>query len=537
MAPSVDDALLRKTKMEVVAALVHMKKLLHVRNWLCSPLLRLPAEIIVRILSYIMARLDSYSHPHAWMPIYRTCHHIHSIMRSATELWWMVDFTHGKKTHLVFVRSKGSPRVILSDLRSMSEERLSGIERLLDRWKDGLGLRGHRLHTLEFYGGPPSFRHFSWIFKQSLPSVKRLKVNINDSLEDDMAPLKYPVFLELPADMPLRTLDLRNVVLSWSSHSHLFNGLRELHLSFVDCNHVVMIPEDDLFGIFDASPQLEQLSLLRVGHEVPVRNGRPLPPKRILQFPNLASLRLDNNPIVIKYTLAYMDLPVINSLDIHSFISWDVAHTLIDLFFPDVNLLARLFPDPPIFEVRTLGTESDASIETDIGAIRLRLAFPFGQGERGRDIVMSYIPHLVPQSVTTLQLECTNLEEWTWRHFFTFHSEIQSIHCTELSGIPVSAALWNALLPAGGEGAGVPCPRLESIYITSFTRDVPFTPLSNCLRNRQTAGSKLKYLDILDYHGLLADVRGFHEEFGPLVETAKVTQTGYTERVSPVPVR
>ena len=127
-------------------------------------------------------------------------------------------------------------------------------------------------------------------------------------------------------DMPLQVLDLRNIMIP-SSHSRLFNGLRELSLNFRDCEDIMVLSEDELFGVFDASPQLERLSLLRVGHEVPVRNGRPLPPKRILQFPNLTSLSLENNPTVVEYTLAYMDLPAIDSLKIRSIIAWEVAHS------------------------------------------------------------------------------------------------------------------------------------------------------------------------------------------------------------------
>jgi hypothetical protein len=541
MAPSVKDALLRKTKREVVTTLVHMKRLLRVRNRLCSPLLRLPTEIIVRILAYIMAGLLSPFRSRDWMPIYRACHHIHRIMCSATELWWRVDCTNVNEAHFIFVRSNGGPRVILSDLRSMGDVPLLGTERMLDHWRDELGFRGHLLHTLEFYGGPSSFSHFSWIFEHPLPRVESLKINIVDldeEIDDLMEPLENPVPLELPVDMPLRVLDLRNIVLSWSSYFHLFNGLRELHLSFRGCYPTVEIPEDELFGILDASPQLEHLSLLQVGCGAPVGGNIPRSSRRVLQFPNLASLRLDNSPDVIKYTLTRMDLPMISSLTIRSSIPLDATHALVDLFFPDDRLLTRLFSNLPTFAVRTVGKEGpESSIETDIGSVRLRLDFYPELDEGGWNIVMSSITQLVPQSVTALDLECTNLGERGWRDFFTSHSEVRSIECKEFCGVPVSATLWNALSPTGEEDAGVPCPRLESISITSFTTDMVYAPLTNCLRNRQIAGSKLKCLDILDYHGLLTDAQEFHEEFDPFVGTVKVDKNGFSGRVSPVSIR
>lgn len=534
MVPSVADATLQKTGGEVAAVLLHLKKLLRVRNRLRSPLLRLPTETIVRILSFIMAGLDSYFHPpNFWTSIYSTCHGIHGIMRSATELWWKVDCERVRVAHIVFVRSRGNPQVIVSASRLTDERQ---VNRILDNWGDKQEFRGHRLHTLEFCGSPSRFTHFSWILERPLPRLERLKINVTESLDEDEIeiPIPDPVALQLPADMSLQVLDLRNVTLPWSSHC--FAGLRELHLNFRDCDSAVTIPEHELFRIFDTSPRLERLSLVQVGHEVPFRNGEPLPPKRILQFPNLTFLTLDNDPQVVKYTLAYMGLPVIASLEIRFDAPRDIARTL-NCLFPDDRLPARLFPNPPIFAVRTAGHDHlTASVVMDIGSIKLRIDFPFGDGGFGRNDIMSCIHRLVPPSVITLQLDYTQLDEQGWRAFFVSHPEVRSIECTEFCGTPVSRSLWNALLPAEEEGTDIPCPKLESILITLYTIEVLFTPLSNCLRSRQTAGFKLKHLKVLDYHRLMA--YRYAEEFRPLVEVVEADEPeGSRLRVSPVPTR
>ena len=129
---SFDDALLHKAGQEFETALVHMKRLLRLRNFLCSPLLRLPTEIIIRILSFVMAGLDSWPCRGIWESIYNTCHYILRIMRSATELWWKVDYESTGPAQYIFARSKGDPQFIFSDLRSMVDERLSPIEMVLD---------------------------------------------------------------------------------------------------------------------------------------------------------------------------------------------------------------------------------------------------------------------------------------------------------------------------------------------------------------------------------------------------------------------
>ena len=520
MTTSAGDALLRKTGGEVTAILVHMKKLLRIRNQLCSPLLRLPTEIIIRILSLIMAELDSLFHRSVGMPIYGTCHRIHKIMSHATELWWRVDFSRIWAAHFIYLRSGGDPRVILLDLRSVIHGRRSEVKRILDHWGDKLGFKGHRLDTLEFCGSQSAFSHFSWILGRPLPRVKSLKIHIGELIDDELVEASQdPVHLELPACMPLQVLDLRNVTLSWSSQSHLFDGLRELHLSFRDCGHIVTIPEDELFGIFDASPRLEHLSLLRVGHQIPLMGDVPLPPRRILQFPNLASLSLENDPMVVKHTLEYMDLPVIDSLKIRSFISAVAAQAAASLFFPDDRLPERLFPNSSTFVVRSIGEEPYPSIGAEIGSVSLHLDFPFDEGELGRNSFMFCIPQLVPPSVTTLKLGYSNLGEQGWRDFFTSHSGVRFIECTEGYESPASESLWNALTPTGGESADVPCPKLESILITVYTDEVSFTSLSDCLRNRQIAGFMLKHLRMLDYHRSMdgMDIDGLHQMFDPLV--------------------
>lgn len=518
---SADEELLQKSTGEVMTVLVHMKKLLRARNKLCSPLLRLPTEILIYILSFIMAGLDPCPHPLVWMSIYCSCHLIHNTMRSATVLWWRVDCTYVKTADFIFTRSNGGPRVIFSDLRSGCEQQCLKTERLLDIWRDQREFRGHQLHTLKFYGSPSSFSHFSWILERRLPRLEHLIINIVDSTEDPLVePWPDPVPLELPMGISLRVLNLRNVALPWASQAHLFGGLRELHLSFKDCEPTVTIPEDELFGIFDASPQLERLSLLRVGHEVQVGNGRPLPPKRVIQLRNLTSLSLDNDPIVVKYTLAYMELPVISSLHIRSLVAPHITQTPTNLFFPDGRLPARLFTNPPRFAVGSIPIEGPVdSNGVSIGSFTLWLDFPPGHGELGGNSLMSHITQLAPPSITTLVLDHANLGEREWRDFFRSHPEIRSIQSTVFYDL--SESLWDALSPAREEDTGILCPKLESIFIALFTWGMSFTALADCLRERQHHGFKLRRLVITDMERLSGWTNAvwLQEEISPVVET------------------
>ena len=86
MAPTLvktEDKALEKTENEVAAVLVHLKKLLRLKNRLRSPLLRPAAETIVHILSYIVGDAD---HPSLWWKILSACRHIYGIMCTTAKL-------------------------------------------------------------------------------------------------------------------------------------------------------------------------------------------------------------------------------------------------------------------------------------------------------------------------------------------------------------------------------------------------------------------------------------------------------------------
>jgi len=293
---------LERAENEIATVLVHLIVLLRIKNWLISPLLRLPTEIIVHILSYIMEDVVPSS---VWRPIFSTCHRIHNIMCVTAKLWRKADFALDKLAHIAFLRSQGNLEAITVDFLPQRDEHLG---KALPICRDSLVLHGHRFRSLEVSGYPSNIPDFSWILERPLTHLEHVKINIfvDDSISD-------PLFLQLPADLPLQVLDLANVVLPWSFS--LLTGLRELHLDFRDCDSFVEISEEELLKIFEASPRLESLSLRRLLLVIPVVDGhREYTPTRIVRLSSLASLVLDSFPWLVGYTLACMDIPVITSL-------------------------------------------------------------------------------------------------------------------------------------------------------------------------------------------------------------------------------
>lgn len=534
MAPphieAADDVTSEKIDDTLAHALVHLKLLLRIKNRLRSPLLQLPTETIIRILSFINA--GCY---YDWRSIFSSCHHIYSIMRKSPEIWWEVNYdcTTGslRAAHISFMRSKGSPRALIADLDPWDFMLSTDVETFHDYWRVNQAFQCNSLHILEFSGNPSTFEHFSWILKGPFPRLERLKIHILPALDDTdwPIPIPSPFALQLPPELPLRVLDLQNVTRPWLPE--YFTGLKQIHLQFKHCNVAVSMREDELVGILDASPQLERLSLERIK----VGGYNQLPPKRIVQLPKLTHLRLANDPEIVGYILARLDTPAITSLDILAQIpNGNVSHVL-DLFFPDDRLPKKLFSTPQVFKIgaRNIGAKK---MELTVGGFSIQFESNAYHGV-GQNVVVACIP-LVPPSVTFLQVDFPELDKQVWIDFFQSHPGIRAIGCWKyFSTGSEYKPLWDALSPDQGEESIVLCQNLESISFKVPSEKAELTALLSCLQNRNEAGFKLKHLSI-DDNGSWGAASKMVEDFRPLVGTLKIKlPPAERHRVSSISIR
>jgi len=74
---------LKEPETEIATALVHLEKLLRVRNLHRSPLLQLPTEIIIHTLSFVMEDVGSWI---VWWSAFTTWYGIYEIMYDVTSL-------------------------------------------------------------------------------------------------------------------------------------------------------------------------------------------------------------------------------------------------------------------------------------------------------------------------------------------------------------------------------------------------------------------------------------------------------------------
>ena len=339
--------------------------------------------------------------------------------------------------------------------------------------------------------------------------------------------MRDPVVLQLPADLLSRVLDLENATLPWSS-SH-FAGLGELHLDFAECDAFVEISEEGLLGIFEASPQLESLLLLRLRPKIPIVGDHlQYTPTRIVKFASLTCLNLDSFPDLVGYILARMSVPAIDSLVIRAefFSPWEVG-PYIGCFSPDDQLANQLLPNPPIFEVLPgCGYGIYDSLSVKIGGNYIQFNFDMDESQETSDAIMASILPLVPPSVTSLRLDYSNLDRDEWSEFFQSHVEVRSIESSSSKQGPMSESLWHALSPAGADAVTLR-PKLESI---SLYKESVSTSLLDCLRNRKIAGYGLKHLKLYEVDD------GFAEKLRPWVEEVRVivARNESVRRVRPI---
>lgn len=514
MRPTLNPAAVDPTLHGAIATILfHQKILLRLKNRLRSSFLRLPKEILIHILSYIM---DHEGHSIAWKPIYLTCYHIHTVMRAATELWWEVDCSRAREANFVFWHAKGNPQVLLAELSTWNHE----ARRILDFWRYKRLLQGHRLRRLELLGYPSDLYHFQWIFEVVLPRLYHLKIHFFPQPPMTyIGNLQIPIVLQLPMNMPLRILDLRNTTLPWSSQ--LFVGLCELRLDFQDCEPME-ISEDEFLRVLKASPQLESLSLIQAGPDIDIDgHARQPTPERILQFPKLTFIELENSPAVVGFILAHISVPAVTSLIIYSpTSSRNLAQSLAHLT-PNDDIQNRLFSNPPVFRVLAFEEDSSELMIFNIGSFEISFdAADFDEMAEIRDHIMTHIQRLVPPSVTSLKLDFIDMEFFDglwWEEFLGSHSELQTIEFLDGSS-SIEADTFFSALSYGTDNAPY-CPKLEFIR-TVGDPIMTISALLDYLRDRKNAGLELKRLK---WESLTANQSEMVKRaFGPLVGILEV---------------
>ena len=287
-----------------------LQRLCHLRqrrNFLASPLLHLPTELILKVFVHAIALDDDGS---AFPPdngptllvLIATCHQLREIGIASPQLWSTVDLTIPPIAELFLERCHYDPRTLIK-CRSVSERRSMylvsgpGREAVWDRLE---GRTLNNLHSVVFEGLPHEFTRRIASVLQRAPNVSCL--DLHNIWARPNVELPWP-----PGDpMPkLSTLRLRNFLISWASP--FLRNLRQLTLEAVPppSEHTSI---DMFLAVLADSPNLEVLHLAHTGPDLP--NDHRDNCDAVVQLRKLRRIFLEfRDPPRVGYILSHIEYP------------------------------------------------------------------------------------------------------------------------------------------------------------------------------------------------------------------------------------
>jgi len=454
---------------------------LQARNLIHSPLLRLPYEMVVHILLFIMGNEEPTP---TWTPVLLTCHHLCQLILSTPTLWSRIYCTNAENIFKQFEMAAWSPTEIYVNTRFSRNEENIGV--VLDRVRGSHLLYRHRIHTLNFQGSADTWSHFSWIFDQPLPNLQHLSMDpafaipLTDSTRTNLETLSIDV-VEIPASLGF------------------FHNLRNLHVRFSVSDR----PQTScqLFAFLNSSPRLETLSYVRL--RSPPRGGDQR--RGVATLSHLSSLTLEAPASEVAFILNHLNLPAIDFLSLKP-PNWESSD--IPLFFQNDILVNRLFKDTQIFPhlpgmgftVRMTGFELEGNMTSDWKNI------------------IPVMGEMASLSLTELELTRDTMDEGYWSRFARRRPEVRSIVSSYgAKNYCLSKGLWRALLPDRSRSPTVLFPKLESVTLKAQHLSMIPPMALRCLRARSEAGFKLKHLVVQD-SGIIPHIGRQPEEFRSLTD-------------------
>jgi len=288
-----------------------LQRLCHLRqrrNFLASPLLHLPTELILKIFVHAIALDGDGAFPPDNGPtllvLIATCHQLREIGTASPQLWSTVDLTIPSLAELFLERCNYDPRTLIKS-RSVSERRsmylVSGPGREAV-WERLEGRTLNNLHSVVFEGLPHEFTRRIASVLQRAPNVSCL--DLHNIWARPNVELPWP-----PGDpMPnLSTLRLRNFLISWASP--FLRNLRQLTLEAVPpplpSEHTSI---ETFLAVLADSPNLEVLHLAHTGPDLP--SGHQDNCDAVVQLRGLRRIFLEfRDPPRVGYILSHIEYP------------------------------------------------------------------------------------------------------------------------------------------------------------------------------------------------------------------------------------
>jgi hypothetical protein len=133
------------------SALHHLIHLRRWRNFLASPLFRLPTELILKIFAHAVELDDLF-----WLALTAVCHWLREILISSSQLWSAVGFVSVRFANLFLERCNFDPHALFVTDSKISPGADAEREML---WEELEGRTMSNLHFLVFRGSEKGFNH------------------------------------------------------------------------------------------------------------------------------------------------------------------------------------------------------------------------------------------------------------------------------------------------------------------------------------------------------------------------------------------
>jgi len=454
-------------------------------NLIRSPLLRLPYEIVVHILFYVMG---NEKRKPTLTPILPTCHYLCQLILSTPGLWGRIYCMPPESILKRFELAAWRPTEIY--VHAHTPEEVKTVGAALKKVRSTRQLHRDKVHALEINGLTHLWPHFSWIFDGSLPNLRHLSISATTG-----PGIAIPLTESIGKN--LETLSIRDVRIP---ALHCYYNLRNLRIHFSSTYNMRPPTLCQLIAILKSSSRLETFSYARPDSWPPDTSQ----PRGVATLSHLSSLRLETCTSEVTSILDHLSPPAIDSLYLNppGFKPSDIH-----LFFRNDVLANRLWKGTPNFPHFT------SHFVAGMGRFQLH-----GNQDTDWKEVFSVIREMVPLSMTELGIARDTLDEGYWREFARRRPEVRSIvssYGPENYG--PSKGLWCALLPDCRHPITL-FPKLESVTLKGEHLSTIPPMVLHCLRMRSEAGFKLKRLEVQDTSGKIPRVGRQPEEFRSLAD-------------------
>jgi len=475
------------------------------RNFLTSPLLRLPTELVLKIFAHATEPDDnddtsdsdsssSSDDSQTLLALTATCHQLREIGIASPGLWSTVNLTIPPLAELFLERCNYDPHILIKSL-SASERRSRYPVRNPSReaaWERLEGRALNNLHSIIFRGLPSEFTWRVVDVLRKAPNVSTL--DLHNSWTHPKVNLPWPPGDPIPN---LSALRLWNFLISWTSP--FLQNLRQLTLEAVPprlpSEHTSI---ETFLAALARCPHLEVLSLTQTGPDLPV--GHQDGCDTVVQLHRLRKVYLEfHDPPRVGYILSHIGYPESTDLELavpfgantdpSDTISQVLPHRktgAIQHSHKPTDLTVYLDSDL-IFYIDTL------FIQLQDGGSTVRQVNPqaFTQFASkvvevvGRDVIVSL----------TMKIQFFDLSDEMWEAFVHGFPRLERIRY-ELRREEEDRNFTDPFLLVFSrpfEGGPV-CPRLQHLELpwAVFTHDSSATVLKRALAERDACGRRLK---------------------------------------------